>query len=101
MSAAIRVVSLINRFGFDGQTGVLVLKGTPGHVGELTLHPPAGMSALANIPSMRPTLTVYWDTAVIQDKSNDEPAVISDWEETDVDPADVNYLSHTTFEVSV
>jgi hypothetical protein len=72
------------RFSFDGQTGIVVLAGTTGEVSALTL--------LAPNTSPRPRLTVYWDAAVVQDKANDESSTYEGWEESEIDPEDLEFV---------
>lgn len=83
----IRVRSRKTRYAFDGETGVLVLAGTLGTVAALTLQ---------RNPQRDPTprLTVLWDAAIAQDKTNAESSTYEAWQESEIDPAHVDYLTH-------
>lgn len=93
----IRVRAKINRYSFDGQTGILVLAGTKGTVGRMMLETTAAIER-DGFPKLRPTLDVYWDYALAQDKANDDPMTTTMWEETIVSPAEVEYIGAITEE---
>lgn len=90
----IQVRSLRNRYGFDGQTGVLTLKGTTGTVGAMTLQQSTVPSRMGpgRVATMRATLTVYWDACIIQDAENNDPSNYEGFEESDVNPDDVEFV---------
>lgn len=66
-----------SRYHFDGQTGILILNGTRGTVGAMTLD---------KSPHKLPTLTIFWDAVVVQDRENNEPSTYDGWEESGVQP---------------
>jgi hypothetical protein len=87
----IRVTTKKDRFGFDGQTGVLVLAGTGGTIEALTIVK-AGVSGRNGREIHAPKLTVFWDYALVQDKTNkDDPTTTEHWEESEIDPAEVQH----------
>lgn len=87
MPLEIRVRAKTNRFGFDGDTGCLVLAGVLGTVSEMMLQKTRQQSS-----KPEPRLRVFWDACLLQDKANKEPDVTTTWEEDDVDPASVEYV---------
>jgi hypothetical protein len=83
MNTVIHVVNRKTRYSFDGQTGVCVLAGTRGQVSAMTI----------NTTGHRlPTLTIYWDAVIVQDRENNEPSIYKDWEESGISPREVKYL---------
>lgn len=86
MNRRIEIVALTDRYGYDGETGIVVLKGTPGTVECLTLTP-------NQVRGKRPvpTLTVYWEAALVQSRDNKEPSMIEDWMESEVAPNEVRW----------
>ena len=87
----IRVRLTVPRWSYDGQTGILVLAGTLGTVGPMRL----SEVTHGRDPSLsrRPDLTVYWDAVLVQDKANDDPDTVIEWEDTEVPPSEVVYVS--------
>lgn len=89
----VRVRSRKDRFGFDGQTGCLVLAGTMGTVYDMRLTPALSENRLTKaIETTVPKLTVFWDTTLLQDAANDDFDVTTSWEEPDVKTEDVEFV---------
>jgi hypothetical protein len=82
MNLTVRVRATFDRYSFDGQTGLVVLKGMTGRVTGLTL----SKNPTQPQREPRPLLTVAWDAAVMQDKDGNEFDIVDTWEEADINP---------------
>lgn len=99
-SKEVRVKTLGKRFGYDGQTGIVVLAGTEGTVADLSLYtkehakPMHELKPADRVPDalVFPMLRVYWDYALVRDKHDDEYTVIAGWEENEIQPNELVYV---------
>lgn len=87
MAIEIQVRNRRVRFGFDGQTGIVVVAKTVGTIMALTLE---------SYPSQKikriPKLSICWHAAVVQDADNKDSSTYENWEESGVDPEDVEFV---------
>ena len=78
----VRVRCRRTRYGFDGQTAVLVLSGTCGWVSNMTIKGHERLDV---------RLTVFWEVALVQEQGNNDYSAVTDWEEDNLWIDDVTF----------